>query len=296
MHLKMKGNDIFTGEQLKQIAVDQRNSITEPSASIFRKWRDVFKNHFCECKGIKSTDVIEIRFTRQESGLVDFSWAERREIGEALKFVTQDQLLKEARKKDCDVAGLLTRVKSVTQFDEQLSKYPHDGDGLIKHSRKAYLLNQLLPELRRLEVDEDALKWWENLPCSGVESSIATVETTPISTSGLQPSPIQQPPESREKTLVMRPPSSSLSNVAFQFLLDMAVPQPDITTEEQCDDRTTMEDGEHSECNTIHTVDEEADVEVVSLSKMFRNPHALAEQLSGQKRKRRESARVRSDE
>ena len=282
MHLKFKGMDMFTGEEMKKAMMDNRNIPNEPNASIFRKWRDTFNNYFGAMDGIKSTDVIEIRLSRDDDGLVNISWAERREIGENLHFVKQKQLLVGARAKDCDVSELLERVKEGTRFDEHLSNFPLDDHGLIKESRKKYLLNLLEGELRRLQVSDEVFKWWADLPCQSTENedivrdgqdTMAMVDEQSASRSS--PPPL---PDKVNLAGTSSIPNSSLSTVSFQFLVEDTLPT--VAQETELPHPISAE------------VNNDKDETTTSLSRVFRNPNELAQQLSGQKRKRKPSSKV----
>ena len=291
MHLKFKNCNLLTGDDLKQAMMDKRNIPNEPSADVFRKWRDTFQKFFTGMKGICSTDVVEIRLERESNGLVAVRWAVRREIGEQLVFETQLQMLKEARKSNCDIVDLLQRVREATAFDEFLTNYPPDDDGLIKENRKQYLLGLLIPELRKLEVEPHVLQWWNALPCQKTADSEASEEFAPASCSSSQQ------------------PASVLSNISFDFMTDDIVigdddddavvctspaqscrdPEsviPDVIEKDSANDKD-ISAADNDDIPMEQDVDKGP-----SVSKTFRDPVALVEQLSGRKRKRLPSAKM----
>tara|TARA_R110002050_G_C8929271_1_gene511912 strand:- start:198 stop:1190 length:993 start_codon:yes stop_codon:yes gene_type:complete len=276
MHLKFKGHDLFTGDDMKRMMMDNRNTPYEPNASIFRRWRETFKTFFGAMDGIKSTDVIEIRLAKAESGLVDISWAERREIGEKLVFEVQKQLLVAARSSDCDVPALIRRVKEATQFDEHLSRYKDDGQGLIKHTRKAYLIKLLHDELMRLEVEPDVLKWWADLPSQAATDTSTSISIEDDENIGTPCPP--SPPSTATVPLPASAPQSSLSTASFQFLLDDICPALIATHGTNVEESRTTEEVEVMHMETAE--------QPTSLSKVFRDPDVLVQKLSGQKRKR----------
>ena len=89
MHLRFRKRNIYTGEELKSAMVDARNIPMEPSG---RNWRGTFEKYYSNVPVICSTDIIEMRFCREDTGLVAIKWAMRQEIADTLVFIEQPQL------------------------------------------------------------------------------------------------------------------------------------------------------------------------------------------------------------
>ncbi len=287
MHLRFRKRNIYTGEELKSAMVDARNIPMEPSGSVFRNWRGTFEKFYSNVPGICSTDIIEMRFCREDTGLVAIKWAMRQEIADTLVFIEQPQLLKEARKANCDIARLLHEVKNATAMDEMLTNYPMASSGLITASRKKYLLEKLEDELSRLAVDDSVLNWWRDLPC--------ITDTRDTDTEGTETplpaliSPPQSPicPHVVDLTVTSTAPSPacSLSSSSFAFMTDIATRSRPAAAEVETEFAGGQSEGSTPSKTADGTVRQ-------SLHRTFHN----LEMLAGTKRKRTPSARARTEQ
>ena len=170
IHLSTDRCDILTlPELLEKVNGIQNMLAVVPPASAFRNWIEYLKPHFHECKGIKTTDVIAIKLERS-SNVVKLSWASRQELGNDLIYKEQPQLMIVAKGNTRgqkmtaeERKNAIEKVKELVSFCD-IEKIPSAGEGLIKYSRKEYLLNLLTPILNNMG-RQDCVEWWQNLEC-----------------------------------------------------------------------------------------------------------------------------------